>query len=137
MTIATTPELDAPTTQLEPTAEPVVDSFPLLDHRARERAIPRRLAPAGQYLAFEDQLIRLDSRITHLGRRGASDIRFEDQRVSRDHAIIARHGRRARVLDNRSANGTFVNGRRIVAMEISDGDVIRLGPLAMQYVEVP
>jgi pSer/pThr/pTyr-binding forkhead associated (FHA) protein len=42
-----------------------------------------------------------------------------------------------RVLDNRSSNGTFVNGRRIVATEIRDGDVIRLGPLAMQYVEIP
>jgi hypothetical protein len=137
MTTATRTELDAPTTQLEPTAEIVEDSFALLDHRAQERAISRGVAPAGQYLAFGDEVIRLDSRITHLGRGGPSDIRFEHLQVSRDHAIIARHGRRARVLDNRSSNGTFVNGRRIVATEIRDGDVIRLGPVAVQYLEIP
>jgi pSer/pThr/pTyr-binding forkhead associated (FHA) protein len=136
MTTATAPQLDVPTTALQPTAEPVVDSYPLLDHRARRRAIARGLAPAGQYLAFGDHLVLLESRITHLGRSGACEIRFEDQRVSRDHAILCRLGRRVRVLDNRSANGTFVNGRRIVATNLSDGDVIRLGPLAMQYVEV-
>jgi hypothetical protein len=132
-----TAELDAPTLQLEPTAELDEDPFALLDHRAQQRAVRRGLAPAGQYLAFGDELIRLDSRITHLGRGGLSDIRFEHRQVSRDHAIIARHGRHARVLDNRSHNGTFVNGRRIVATEIRDGDMIRLGPLAIQYLEVP
>jgi hypothetical protein len=141
MTTATTPELDAPTTPLQISADAVVDSFPLLDHRARRRAIPRGLAPRGDYLALGDgcstHLIRLDSRITHLGRSATCDVRFEDQRVSRDHSIIVRHGRFARVLDNRSANGTFVNGCRIVATNIRDGDVIRLGPLAMQYVEIP
>jgi hypothetical protein len=137
MTTATTPQLDAPTIPLPAVAEPVTDAFPLLDHRAQDRAIRRGLAPAGRYLGFEDQLIRLDSRITHLGRGGPSDIRFEHQHVSRDHAIIARHGRHARVLDNRSFNGTFVNGRRIVVTELRDGDVIRLGPVVMQYVEVP
>jgi hypothetical protein len=136
MSAATTPELDAPTVQLEPTAEIVEDSFALLDHRAQQRAVSRGLAPAGQYLAFGDELIRLDARITHLGRGGPSDIRFEHRQVSRDHAIIARHGRRMRVLDNRSSNGTFVNGRRIAATTLSDGDVIDLGPLRMQLVEV-
>jgi hypothetical protein len=41
------------------------------------------------------------------------------------------------VLDNRSMNGTFAGGHRIVATNLRDGDVIRVGPLAMTYVEVP
>jgi FHA domain len=142
MTTVTPPQLDAPTETLAaPESAVVRDSFALLDHRARRRAIPRGLAPPGQYLAFGDgsdtHLIRLEATITHVGRSGACDIRFEDQRVSRDHAIVVRHGRYARVLDNRSANGTFVNGYRVVATNLRDGDVIRAGPLAMQYVEVP
>ena len=32
--------------------EPILDSLPLLDHRTRSRAIGRRLAPFGHYLAF-------------------------------------------------------------------------------------
>jgi len=120
--------------------EPVIDSFPLLDHRARSRAISRRLAPFGHYLAFEEDgtewLISLDSKVTHIGRGLASDVRVEEQRVSRSHAILVRHGHQTRLLDNRSANGTFVNGRQIIATNIVDGDVIRLGPVVMTYLQV-
>jgi pSer/pThr/pTyr-binding forkhead associated (FHA) protein len=56
--------------------------------------------------------------------------------VSRSHAIVVRYGRHARVLDDRSANGTWVNGRRIVATTLAEGDVIRLGPVAFRYVTV-
>jgi hypothetical protein len=120
--------------------EPILDAFQLLDHRAQRRAVPDRVPPAGQYLAFHDghdtQLVRLESTITHLGRSLTSDVRFDDQRISRTHAIIVRHSRYARLLDNRSANGTFLNGRRIVAANLRDGDVLRIGPAVMQYVNV-
>jgi FHA domain len=123
-----------------PENQPALDSFGLLDHRARGRAIPRRLAPFGQYLAFADGddkwLVALDAKVTHLGRGLAADVRIEDQRVSRSHAILVRHGHRTRLLDNRSANGTFVNGRQVIATNIADGDVIRLGPVVMTYVRV-
>jgi hypothetical protein len=123
-----------------PDTEPVLDSFCLLDHRARGRAIARRLAPFGHYLAFADgdaeRLVALDAKVTHLGRGIASDVRVEDQRVSRSHAILVRHGHHTRLLDNRSANGTFVNGRQVIATNIVDGDVIRLGPVVMTYLQV-
>ena len=123
-----------------PDNQPVLDSFGLLDHRARGRAIPRRLAPFGQYLALADGeaewLLPLDAKVTHLGRGLGSDVRIEDQRVSRSHAILVRHGRQTRLLDNRSANGTFVNGRQVIVTNVVDGDVIRLGPVVMTYVQV-
>jgi hypothetical protein len=123
-----------------PDAEPVLDSLPWLDHRTRSRAISRRLAPFGHYLAFaedgEEWLVPIESRVTHLGRGLTADVRVEEQRVSRSHAILVRHGHHTRLLDNRSANGTFVNGVRIVATNITDGDVIRLGPVVMTYLQV-
>jgi hypothetical protein len=123
-----------------PDNQPVLDSFGLLDHRARSRAIPRRLAPFGHYLAFAEGgaewLVALDAKVTHLGRGLAADVRVEDQRVSRSHAILVRHGHHTRLLDNRSANGTFVNGRQVIATNIADGDVIRLGPVVMTYLQV-
>ena len=130
----TTSPLQAPDTA------PVLDSFPLLDHRARGRAIRRRLAPFGHYLAFADDetewLVPLDTKVTHIGRGLTSDVRIEEQRVSRSHAILVRNGHHTRLLDNRSANGTFVNGRQIIATNITDGDVIRLGPVVMTYLQV-
>lgn len=120
--------------------EPIRDSLPLLDHRTRGRAIASRLAPFGHYLALSEDgvewLLPLDQKITHIGRGLASDLRVEDQRVSRNHAIVVRHGHSTRLLDNRSAHGTFVNGRRIIATNINHGDVIRLGPVVMTYVRI-
>lgn len=121
-------------------AEDTVDALPLLDARLLPKAIAPQLALRGHYLALgdgdESRLLRLDRDITHLGRGSSADIRFDEYRVSRDHAILVRHGRHVRILDNRSANGTFVNGRRIVATNISAGDVIDLGPVRIQLIEV-
>jgi FHA domain len=137
------PEITAEqvTAALEPGAtEPILDALALLDHRTRQRAIGRRLAPFGHYLAFEEDgeewLVPIESNATHIGRGLTADVRIEEQRVSRSHAILVRHGHQTRLLDNRSANGTFVNGRRIVATNIVDGDAIRIGPVVMTYLQV-
>jgi pSer/pThr/pTyr-binding forkhead associated (FHA) protein len=130
-----------PTEQLDAAAaELSLDALPLLDHRARERTIAPRLALRGHYLALRDggetRLLRLDQAVTHVGRGAGADIRFDEHRVSRDHAILVRHGRYCRLLDNRSANGTFLNGRRIVATNVYTGDEINVGAVAFQYLEV-
>lgn len=132
---------DHPTATLEiASIEPTLASIELLDHRTRSRGVRPRLAPRGRYLAFQDDdetmLVALHSNITHIGRGISSDLRVDEHHVSRSHAIIVRHGQYARVLDDRSENGTYVNGRMILATNIYGGDVIRLGPVAMQYVEV-
>jgi hypothetical protein len=117
-----------------------LDALPLLDHRLWAQTLPPAHAIRGAYLALHDgdetRLLRLDQDITHLGRGSYADVRFEDYRVSRDHAILVRHGRYFRLLDNRSANGTFVNGRLIVATNIADQDAIELGPVRFEFVEV-
>jgi hypothetical protein len=119
---------------------PILNSLALLDHRTRSRAISRRLAPFGHYLAFADNgtdwLLPLDDKVVHIGRGLTSDVRIEEQRVSRSHAILVRHGHHTRLLDNRSANGTYVNGRQIIATNIADGDVIRIGPVVITYIQV-
>jgi len=129
------------TDSLEPlAAELTLDALPLLDQRTRARTIPPRHALRGTYLALQTgedtRLLRLDHQIVHIGRGPDADVRVEEHHVSRDHAILVRHGRFFRLLDNRSANGTFVNDRRIVATNITDGDMIRVGPVVMQFLEI-
>src|SRR5579864_7579578 len=131
----------AVTEPLEPVgAELELDALPLLDHRLRSRTIAPELALRGFYLALQDgdetRLLRLDQDITHLGRGAGAEIRFDDHRISRDHAILVRHGRHFRLLDNRSANGTYVNGRLVIATNLADGDAIELGPVRLGFVEV-
>jgi pSer/pThr/pTyr-binding forkhead associated (FHA) protein len=122
---------------LEIASQPALEALTLLDHRARSRALVPRLAPPGHYLAMrdgeEEWLIPITDHITHIGRGAAADLRFEESRVSRRHAIIVRYGNHVRVLDDRSSNGTFVNDCRIVAIDVVDGDVIRLGQVAFTY----
>jgi hypothetical protein len=118
----------------------VPDALALLDQGTLARTIRPELALRGSYLAFGDtdqiRLLPLDQQITHIGRGADAQIRIEDHHVSRDHAILVRHGGVFRVLDNRSANGTFLNGRRIVATNLADGDVLGVGPVVMRYFEV-
>ena len=108
--------------------------------RNRERTLEPRLALRGAYLEFRDgdetRLLPLRQNITHIGRGSAADVRLDEHRISRDHAILIRHGRHSRLLDNRSSHGTFVNGRRIIATNITDGDLIEIGPALMRYVEI-
>ena len=118
----------------------VVDSFALLDHRTREHAIPAIGAPPGRYLSFEHgavtMLIALERPITHIGRGLIADVRLEDSHVSRRHAILAVRGEGARVLDDRSSNGTYVNGRAVTVAHLSDGDVLRFGRAVFRYTEI-
>jgi hypothetical protein len=123
-----------------PWLDPVTDALPLVDHRARRRAMPVELAAPGRYLALTDgdvtMLVELDREVTHIGRGFTADLRLEEHQVSRRHAILVQRGARVRLLDDRSANGTFVNGRRIIESELRDGDVVLIGPVALRYVEV-
>jgi len=113
----------------------------LLDHRTRAGALPHSVAPPGRYLAVAGDraplLVALDRPITHIGRGPLADLRLEDPHVSRRHAIIAQRAGSARVLDDRSANGTFVNDGRVTVADLHDGDVVRFGAVTMRYVEIP
>jgi pSer/pThr/pTyr-binding forkhead associated (FHA) protein len=42
----------------------------------------------------------------------------------------------ARILDDRSSNGTFVNGRRVQQSDLADGDVIVIGRVVLRYLEL-
>ncbi|HET9720625.1 MAG TPA: FHA domain-containing protein [Solirubrobacteraceae bacterium] len=117
------------------------DPIASLDHRSRHHAVTPADAQPGHYLTLEGLegevlLIPIEDRITHIGRAGTADLRFEDPRVSRRHAILVRYGRHVRMLDDRSSEGTFVNGTRVVATDLSDGDVVRLGPVSFTYTIV-
>jgi hypothetical protein len=134
------PRHDLPTDGMAPSLPFVVDPYTFLDNRTRERLIPEAGAPAGRYLSLEHdgetKLIALERPITHIGRGLVADVRLEDSQVSRRHAILAVRGDGARILDDRSYNGTFVNGRRVTAQHLTDGDVLRFGRAVFRYTEI-
>lgn len=133
------PAREPATERLAP-GEPTLDALAFLDHRHRARTIDARVAIPGHYLALgigaDAPLLAIHEGIAHVGRSIGAEVRFEEPRVSRRHAILARYGHHVRALDDRSSEGTFVNGRRIVATDLETGDVIRLGRLVLRYVRV-
>ncbi|QEC50499.1 FHA domain-containing protein [Baekduia soli] len=119
----------------------VLDTLPRVSFRERRHAVTVKRPAPGRYLEVDDGderlLLPLRRGTTHVGRGFGADLRLEDQTVSRRHAIL--HERRVgtRILDDRSANGTFVNGRRVLHADLRDGDVVVLGRLVLTYREVP
>jgi pSer/pThr/pTyr-binding forkhead associated (FHA) protein len=71
----------------------------------------------------------------HVGRGLTADLYLDDTSISRRHAIIVAHGSGRRILDDRSLNGTFVNGQRIKQADLHDSDVITLGHFELIYHE--
>jgi pSer/pThr/pTyr-binding forkhead associated (FHA) protein len=64
-----------------------------------------------------------------IGSQTDREVQFQDSGVSALHAKIVNEGERWKVLDQMSANGTFVNGKRSNVSYLSSGDRVRFGPV--------
>jgi hypothetical protein len=117
---------------LEPIGPPRCDT--LLD-AARES-----LESPGRYLMFrEGETIRtvpIEASAMRIGRTMSADLRIEDPTVSTRHAMLLVEHDCVRVLDDRSLNGVFVNGERVVAQQLQDGDEIVIGRFPIRFVDV-
>jgi pSer/pThr/pTyr-binding forkhead associated (FHA) protein len=136
-----TPSTSLPSS-FEDTRTDVLDALPRVGFRERQHAVPSSERPdPGRYLELDDGdervLLPLAAGTTHVGRGFAADVRLDDQSVSRRHAIVHQRPGGSRILDDRSANGTFVNGRRVTEAELADGDVVVLGRVVLTYRDIP
>jgi hypothetical protein len=98
------------------------------------------LVANGDYVAFERDgrvnVVPLQDGWTRVGRSLSAHIRFDDPTVSRRHALIHRDQTGARVLDDRSLNGVFLNGERVDWHELDDGSEITIGAFRLYYMHV-
>ncbi|MBA3407637.1 MAG: FHA domain-containing protein [Solirubrobacterales bacterium] len=93
----------------------------------------------GKYLAYEDSgrriVVPVAREWTRIGRSLAADVRFDDSTVSRRHALIVAQADGVRVLDDRSLNGVYVNGRRVEWSPLADGDEIVVGRHTIHFMD--
>jgi pSer/pThr/pTyr-binding forkhead associated (FHA) protein len=81
-------------------------------------------------------VVSLQDGWTRIGRSLAAHVRFDDPTVSRRHALIHREDGSARILDDRSLNGVFLNGERVDWHQLEDGDEIVIGRFRLYFISL-
>ncbi len=106
--------------------------------RARAQVQNESDEEPSEHLVYEQDgelvAVPLHREWTRIGRSLTADVRFDDPTVSRRHALIVRHEDGVRVLDDRSLNGVFVNGRRVEWRTLRDGDEIVVGRYRLTFL---
>jgi pSer/pThr/pTyr-binding forkhead associated (FHA) protein/tetratricopeptide (TPR) repeat protein len=99
---------------------------------------PLGCALRGKAGAFLNKDFVLLKPVVKVGRvADGNDIAIQDDSVSREHARFTRAGRGYVLRDLSSANGTSVNGERILERPVASGDLVRFGTVEFEYFGPP
>ncbi|MFP4162561.1 MAG: FHA domain-containing protein [Chitinispirillaceae bacterium] len=79
-------------------------------------------------VAQDDLTVSEVRKVTRIGRAPENDISLNHPMVSRFHAEVRNSPEGLQITDLGSANSTFVNGREVRTADLSDGDVVHVGP---------
>ena len=85
------------------------------------------------YLMFNNKKIELVAKIT-IGRESDNSVVVDNKLASRHHAVIQKIRYAYFIKDEKSTNGTFVNGQRIPEdkyIRLSSGDKITIGTMSL------
>ncbi len=77
--------------------------------------------------SLQGQRIRLNSKITRLGRKAGNEVVFSDHLVSSSHAEIRRSGNEYHLVDCGSTNGTYIEGKAVTRVRLENRDRFELG----------
>jgi adenylate cyclase len=83
----------------------------------------------------EQRTFPIVERSLNIGRQTDNEIVLNHAIVSRKHARIELRGRQTWLVDLNSRNGVTVNRLRVKEEQLSDGDVIGVGPFELQFEE--
>ena len=81
----------------------------------------------------DDPAIAINGEIT-VGRTSDNDLLISDGSVSRLHATLRIENSRLTVIDNNSANGTYVNGKRIDTADLCNGDIVSFDIIQFEVI---
>jgi hypothetical protein len=84
-----------------------------------------------QYPSGPGHEVELEGTIAILGRDPSCDLVLNDVKCSRRHAVIEAGPQGLAIRDTGSANGVFVNSRKVERSPLKDGDVVRLGDVML------
>ncbi len=83
---------------------------------------------------FEPSVVKMDKLRLTIGRSSRNDICIGDPFASRLHAELRREQDNVILVDNGSANGTYLNNQRVVGTSrLKIGDIVRIGETEIEY----
>jgi hypothetical protein len=97
---------------------------------ASDVARPRLIARGGQQAGRE---FPLGAQGLTIGRSRGNDVQLEGGTVSRRHAAIRSARGQFFLQDQNSTHGTYLNGQRVEAAPLNEGDVIRIGNIELEF----
>ncbi len=83
----------------------------------------------------KQQTVEIDLDEVSVGRGSACTIRLDHELVSRDHCRLRTIGGKVIVEDKDSTSGTFINGSKVDAHVLKEGDLLEVGPYSITYTE--
>jgi len=79
--------------------------------------------------------ISLDKPSYLIGRNALCDIDIVHEWISRQHALVIRNDKSSVIVDLKSRNGIYVNGKRVKNHVLINDDVISLGDHRLKFVD--
>jgi len=84
-----------------------------------------------QYPNASGHEVELEGTVAILGRDPSCDLVLNDVKCSRRHAVVEAGPQGLAVRDTGSANGVYLNGKKVDRSPLSEGDVFRLGDVLL------
>ena len=85
------------------------------------------------YVGGETERTLLTSLPFTIGRKDSVDLQVDSTQVSREHAVISRQGKKYKIKDLGSTNGTYVNGKQIEEAFLGDGDLVAIAEVEFTF----
>ncbi len=101
--------------------------------RAAHENIPSLIVVEGEQIG---DLFKIKKGENIIGRGADVDIRLNSLLVSRVHSVIILNDNNISIKDLKSSNGTYVNGKKIDAANLKEGDVITIGTIRLSFMPV-
>jgi hypothetical protein len=92
-----------------------------------------------RYPGAASHVVELQGTVAVLGRDPSCELVLSDSKCSRRHAVLEAGPQGIAIRDAGSANGVFVNDKKVERAALSEGDIVRLGDVVLKVLpeEVP
>ncbi|MDT5003598.1 MAG: transport system ATP-binding/permease protein [Mycobacterium sp.] len=118
----------------QPLSQPALESVTAIGPRAAPRSSEGNLATSMLKILRPGRPAESSAPgSVKIGRNTDNDIVIPDVLASRHHATLVPTGTGTEIRDNRSINGTFVNGSRVESALLNEGDTVTIGNVDLVF----